>query len=73
MRILSQDRRAIVELPGEVWVTQVGEEHNGLIVADVEFMPYLGIYTDCKRASEVLTEIFEAYTKKERVFIMPEG
>lgn len=69
MRILTQNKSRIVELPAEVWATRCGD--IGIICSTSRF-PLLGEYVSEKRACEVLTEMFNCYKNNESCYTMPE-
>lgn len=69
MKIYTQDRNHVVEVPRELWVTQVGE--NGAIFATTYSVNPLGNYGSPERAREVLSELFQYYRNGKNSYIMP--
>lgn len=68
MKILTQERYRIVEMPREVWITKNGDQYE--IMSTYSSCRSLGHYSTEKRAIEVLREIFAAYGIREK-YIMP--
>ena len=54
MKIYTQDRRTMVELPREVWAAQVGPDNKGLVAATSYIAPQMGYYDTFDRAKEVV-------------------
>lgn len=71
MKILTQKRDEIIELPKKIWATTSGTK--GVVVTSRATLDTeIGKYKDIKRAKEVLAEILQKYTARESVYIMPE-
>lgn len=70
MKILLQDRQKIVEMPKEIWITQVCNRY--LIIGTAYITPTLGDYETEQRAKEVLHQIFEYYRNGKNSYVMPE-
>lgn len=71
MKILTQKRDEIIELPKKIWATTSGTK--GVVVTSRATLdPEIGKYKDIKRVKEVLAEILQKYTARESVYIMPE-
>lgn len=71
MKILTQKRDEIIELPKKIWATTSGTK--GVVVTSRATLDSeIGKYKDIKRAKEVLAEILQKYTARESVYIMPE-
>lgn len=68
MKLYTQDRRAIVEMPRELWVPECS---NGIIVTSGYVNKYLGEYATVERAKEVLHEIFTSYEAGKSSYILP--
>ena len=68
MKILTQDRKAVIDLPKEVWAAEFGQA-AAVVCADRE---PLGIYSDYDRAKAVLREIFDYYRNGKKTYVMPE-
>jgi len=71
MKIYTQDRKAIIELPREVWATKNGNK-GALVVGTSYIAQYIGEYASLDRAKEIVREIFEYYRKGKNSYIMPE-
>ncbi len=67
MKILTQNRKAVIELPREVWASECGS-----VVSTSYISPQIGEYASLDRAKEVVKEIFEYYRKGKDSYIMPE-
>ncbi|MBQ8804165.1 MAG: hypothetical protein IJZ53_11060 [Tyzzerella sp.] len=72
MKIYTQDRRTMVELPREVWAAQVGPDNKGLVAATSYIAPQMGYYDTFDRAKEVVKEIFDYHRNGKNSYIMPE-
>lgn len=71
MKILTQNRKAVIELPREVWAVKNG--NDGALVACTSYIaPQIGKYDSLDRAKEIVREIFEYYRKGKNSYIMPE-
>ena len=71
MKILTQNREAVVELPREVWATQHGPERAS-VVSTSYISPHMGTYNSIDRAKEVVKEIFDYHRNGKNSYIMPE-
>lgn len=71
MKILTQDRTAVIELPREVWVTPSGPE-RAMVVSTSYISPQIGQYDSVDRARTVVKEIFNYYRAGKNSYIMPE-
>lgn len=75
MKIMTQDRSAIIEQPRQVWVVPISgnnpDNPMGHIICNASRYPTLGEYTTVERAKEVLTEIFEAQRRGKVNYYMP--
>lgn len=71
MKILTQDRKAIIELPREIWATAYGVGKSA-VIGKSYIAPIIGIYEGEDRATEILKEIFEYYRNGKSSYIMPE-
>lgn len=71
MKILTQDRTAVIELPREVWVTPQGPE-GAIVVSTSYISPRIGNYGSVDRAKAVVKEIFYFYRSGKNSYIMPE-
>lgn len=69
MKIYLQDRSAVIELPRDIWVAEMGK--GSLIVSSCGVRPYLGEYPTKERAVEVLKEIFEYHRAGKNSYIVP--
>lgn len=72
MKILTQDRSAMIELPKEIWATCAGEDHRGLVVGTSDHSSTMGIYGSIDRALAVVKEIFDYYRNGKKTYVMPE-
>lgn len=70
MKIYTQDRKAIIELPREVWAAENGDK--ALVVCTSYISPHIGKYDRFDRAKEVVKEIFDYYRNGKNSYIMPE-
>lgn len=71
MKILTQDRTAVIELPREVWVTPQGPE-KAMVVSTSYISPRIGHYDSIDRAKAVVREIFDFHRAGKKTYIMPE-
>jgi len=71
MKIYTQDRKAIIELPKEIWATAYGLNRSAIIGTSY-IAPSFGIYEGADRAAEILKEIFEYHRAGKKTYIMPE-
>lgn len=71
MKIYTQDRKAIIELPREVWATENGDM-GALVVGTSYIAPQFGCYATFDRAKEVVKEIFDYHRNGKNSYIMPE-
>ena len=71
MKLYTQSRNAIIELPEEIWVSTVGSEKTA-IISTAYIEPKLGEYESEERARQVLGEIFYYYRNGKSSYIMPE-
>lgn len=71
MKILTQDRTAVIELPREVWAAQNGDD-GALVVCTSHISPHIGTYSSIDRAKEVVREIFDYHRNSKNSYIMPE-
>lgn len=69
MKIYTQDRQNIVTMPRELWVTSCGE--RWAIIGSFYINPIIGIYETEKRAKEIFDDIFRAYARGDKTYIMP--
>ena len=70
MKIYTQDRKRIIEMPREIWVTEMST--NGEIYSTAYINAHLGTYNNNDRAQEVVKEIFDYYRNGKNSYIMPE-
>lgn len=68
MKIYTQDRRRVLEIPKEIWITVY---RGGCGIFSTSLFPQLGEYETEERASEVLEEIFQYYRNGKNSYIMP--
>ena len=71
MKILTQNRDAVIEIPREVWATQHGPERAS-VVSTSYISPHMGTYNSIDRAKEVVKEIFDYHRNGKNSYIMPE-
>jgi len=72
MKIMTQNRKMIVEQPRCVWVELREEpEGGGVIASNVRRAPVLGVYPTTERAVEVLNEIFDFQRRGKINYYMP--
>lgn len=71
MKIYTQNRKAVVELPREVLVAENGND-GALVVSTSYISPYMGTYSSIDRAKEVVKEIFDYHRNGKNSYIMPE-
>ena len=69
MKIYTQDRKRIIEMPREIWIVEI--EDNGGIFSTSHSSAELGTYGTVKRAKEVLEEIFQCCKTGSSIFAMP--
>lgn len=69
MKIFIQDRRAVIDLPKDVWATQVPS--GGYVCCTCHNFPYIGEYSTYERSLEVVHEIFEYYRNGKSSYIAP--
>lgn len=72
MKILTQGRTAVIELPKEVWVTSYGPEGRAGVFSTSDRMPCLGDYDGIDRAKAVVKEIFDYHRNGKNSYVMPE-
>lgn len=81
MKIMIQNRKAIIEQPRQVWVNPIclgvvdensPEEVPGYIMSNSPKAPVLGEYKSITRAKEVLLDLFEAQRRGEINYCMPQ-
>jgi hypothetical protein len=70
MRVLTQDRRHIIKLPKEVWITNSGIEGHCLIVCTSQTAPYLRVYKNEELAVAALEELHQAIKEHEPIYEM---
>ena len=70
MKIYTQDRERILEMPSNIWVVEYGSESLGGIFSTSR-NPQLGEYKTKSRAREVLGEIFKYFRDGKNSYIMP--
>ena len=70
MKIYTQDRKQIIEMPREIWVVEIGD--SGGIFSTSYSSAELGTYGTVKRAKEVLEEIFQCCKAGSSSYAMPE-
>lgn len=68
MKIVTQDKKKIVDMPPELWISDCFG--YSMIVGKCYITPHLGIYGK-QKAQEVLEEIIENYEQGTRVYYMP--
>jgi len=72
MKILIQDRQAIVEITSDIWATPNGKENYTIFRnGSDEFLSQLGSYTTKERAMEVLEDLFKNFGDGKSTYIMP--
>lgn len=69
MKIYTQNRERVLEIPGEIWVAEYSGELAGIFSSSR--FPQLGEYKSKERAKEVVREIFEYYRNGKNSYIMP--
>lgn len=70
MKIYTQDRERIIDIPREIWVTTYG--CDGFAIIGTSYLRgLLGLYGSEQRAKEVLKEIFEYYRNSKISYTMP--
>ena len=69
MKIYTQDRKRIIEMPKEVWITECGSV--SFIVGTSYSNPTLGTY-EVSKAEGILKEMFDYYRNGKNSYIMPE-
>ena len=72
MKILTQGRTAVIELPKEVWAVGYGTEGRAGVFSTSHIMPCLGNYDSIDRAQAVVKEIFDYHRNGKNSYIMPE-
>lgn len=70
MKIYTQDRERILEMPSDIWVVEYGSESFGGVFSTSR-NSQLGEYKTKSRAKEVVKEIFEYYRNGKSSYIMP--
>ena len=70
MKIYTQDRKRIIEMPREIWVAEMSI--NGEIYSTAYINAHLGTYNNIDRAKEVVKEIFDYHRSGKNSYIMPE-
>lgn len=70
MKLYTQDRSKITELPKEIWVTSYGVQFA--IIGTLYTMPVIALYDTEQRAKAVLKEIFEHYRNGKNSYVLPE-
>ncbi len=70
MKIYTQDRKRIIEMPREIWVTEM--DNKGAIFSTAYINGHLGNYENEDRAKEVVKEIFDYHRNDKNSYIMPE-
>lgn len=68
MKLYTQDRERIIEMPREIWVTTYSEKSG---IFSTSLHPQLAEYDAEERAKEVLAEIFKYYRNGENSYILP--
>ena len=69
MKIYTQDRKRIIEMPKEVWITECG--NVSFIISTSYSNPTLGTY-ETSKAEDILKEMFDYYRNGKNSYIMPE-
>lgn len=69
MKIYTQDRQKIVTMPRELWIVSYGK--GWAIMGSFYINPVIGIYEIEKRAKEIFDDIFRAYARGDKVYIIP--
>lgn len=69
MKIFTQDKKKFVDIPKELWVTDLPE--YSLIVGKCYIEPCLGIYKTADRAAEVFKEMINNYNNGAVTYCMP--
>ncbi|MBQ8814109.1 MAG: hypothetical protein IJZ85_06425 [Lachnospiraceae bacterium] len=72
MKILTQGRTAMVELPKEIWATSYGTEGRAGVLSSSYISPCLGDYDSIGRAKAVVKELFDYHRNGKNSYIMPE-
>lgn len=72
MKIFTQGRTCIIEMPKEVWCSSYGQENRASVFSSSELSPALGDYKDIGRARAVVKEIFDYYRNGKKTYVMPE-
>ncbi len=70
MKILTQDRKRIIEMPREIWIVRISDQ--GWIYSTSYINAELAHYDTVGRADAVLKEIFQYYRNGKNSYIMPE-
>lgn len=71
MKLYTQDRLRIMEMPGDIWTTVAGDKW--IIVTNNTRAPQIAEYSDQERAAEVLAEIFKYYRNGKNSYILPKN
>lgn len=72
MKILTQDRNTVMDIPAEVYVANVDKDCSAVMCSGNRKNIYLGTYSSSKRAKEVLGEMFQYYRRGKNSYVMPE-
>ena len=69
MKLYTQDRKRIIDMPKEIWVTRYA---GGCGIFSTAYInTQLAEYETEERAKEVLAEIFKYYRSGENSYILP--
>lgn len=71
MKILTQDRKTLMDMPKELWAAEV-THGMGMIVCSGRVHQYLGMYSTIGLAEDILKQIFDCYKHGEASYTMPE-
>lgn len=69
MKLYLQDRKALLELPADIWIAEVCD--RGLIVSNNRVRPYIAEYASVARAQDVMREIHEYYRDGKNSYTLP--
>lgn len=69
MRILSQSKEEVLNMPRSMWLTEVGG--RGYIMSNAMYNPVIGDYATKERASQVLNSLYSAFKGGAKVYEMP--
>lgn len=70
MKIFTQDRHKVIEMPREMWVVPYDGGYG--VLGTSYITPLFGVYVSDWRAKEVLKELFDYCRNGKSIYIMPE-